>query len=252
MLEFKEDLCDQTGSKRVTKTDKEKGAFVLNAAQRHVLQAAGHEPGDGGDNAKQFVLAVPNDPSGLQLQVSYYNSVRVGAGRTPEARMGRDIVHWMEVGDLLTIANIGKAVFVWKEGAQLPPLSAVAGTAVRQANRSDLLALARKSEGPPPRQERTVSDFRRNAAVVAGAISRANGNCEMPNCSRDTFERDDGTTFLEVHHVIPLAEDGDDTMKNAAALCPTCHRELHYGSNRLAMRRVLAGAISAKEKADRA
>jgi len=34
---------------------------------------------------------------------------------------------------------------------------------------------------------------------------------------------------LEVHHKVPLAEGGDDTVENAIALCPNCHRHAHYG-----------------------
>ncbi|MEC5166165.1 putative HNH restriction endonuclease [Flavobacterium sp. PL11] len=45
-----------------------------------------------------------------------------------------------------------------------------------------------------------------------------------------TFLRDNGNTpYLEVHHKKPLAEDGDDTIENAFALCPNCHRHAHYG-----------------------
>jgi predicted HNH restriction endonuclease len=69
----------------------------------------------------------------------------------------------------------------------------------------------------------------------------------MPNCGTSLFQRDDGSNFLEVHHVVPLGEDGDDTLVNAAALCPMCHRELHYGVERLPKRKVLQAAIKAKE-----
>ncbi len=42
------------------------------------------------------------------------------------------------------------------------------------------------------------------------------------------FEREDGSP-LEVHHVIRLADGGSDTINNSVALCPNCHRELHFG-----------------------
>lgn len=247
MREELRDLFENFGSKVVTKTDKDKGAFVLNEAQRAVLEAAGIHPGDGGGNATRIDLDVPNDPNGLRLSVSYYNSVRKGAGRLPEARMGRDIVHWMEIDDELVLANVGSSVFVWKDNAPSLPLGELAGSVANEADPNNLLKRARTATGKPPRQDRTVSDFRRNSAVVAGALARAMGRCEMPSCSRDTFVRADGTTFLEVHHITPLAESGEDTMVNAAALCPTCHRELHYGSERLRKREQLRTAVSRKE-----
>jgi len=30
-----------------------------------------------------------------------------------------------------------------------------------------------------------------------------------------------------VHHIIPLADGGPDTLENVAALCPNCHRKMH-------------------------
>nr|WP_275041241.1 HNH endonuclease signature motif containing protein [Halomonas meridiana] len=41
--------------------------------------------------------------------------------------------------------------------------------------------------------------------------------------------KSDGSPYLEVHHRKPLAEGGDDTVANAIALCPNCHRAAHYG-----------------------
>ncbi|SFB88291.1 HNH endonuclease [Marinospirillum celere] len=41
--------------------------------------------------------------------------------------------------------------------------------------------------------------------------------------------KSDGTPYLEVHHKTPLALGGEDTVENAIALCPNCHRKAHYG-----------------------
>lgn len=72
-------------------------------------------------------------------------------------------------------------------------------------------------------------DYRRNPDVIAETLIRANGNCGC--CHREApFARaTDGTPFLEVHHRIPLSEGGDDTVENAIALCPNCHRWMHHG-----------------------
>ena len=33
--------------------------------------------------------------------------------------------------------------------------------------------------------------------------------------------------YLEGHHVQPLADGGPDTIENAVAVCPNCHRKVH-------------------------
>lgn len=71
--------------------------------------------------------------------------------------------------------------------------------------------------------------FQRNPYVVAEALFRANGICER--CKKPApFQRDnDATPYLEVHHIITLADGGDDTLDNVIALCPNCHRHAHFG-----------------------
>jgi 5-methylcytosine-specific restriction endonuclease McrA len=81
----------------------------------------------------------------------------------------------------------------------------------------------------PNRSSATVDVFDRNPDVVAEVLLRAEGNCECCNCPAPFIRKSDNTPYLEVHHTIFLAEGGDDTVENAEALCPNCHREKHYG-----------------------
>jgi 5-methylcytosine-specific restriction endonuclease McrA len=72
--------------------------------------------------------------------------------------------------------------------------------------------------------------FIRNADVIVEVLLRAAGHCE--GCSKPApFTRaSNGTPYLEVHHLTPLSQGGDDTIENGIALCPNCHRFRHYGS----------------------
>jgi hypothetical protein len=74
-----------------------------------------------------------------------------------------------------------------------------------------------------------TSSYQRNPHVVEEVLIRAKGKCE--ECKQDApFERKSNKTpYLEVHHKIMLSEDGEDTVKNAIALCPNCHRKAHFG-----------------------
>lgn len=71
--------------------------------------------------------------------------------------------------------------------------------------------------------------FNRNQYVIAEVLDKAKGICE--HCKKIApFVRDnDNSPYLEVHHKTPLAEGGADTVENAIALCPNCHRQAHYG-----------------------
>ena len=77
----------------------------------------------------------------------------------------------------------------------------------------------------------TSLQHRRNPDVIERVRRRAGGICEKCGNKAPFFRRSDGSPYLEIHHVIPLSEDGDDTASNVAALCPNCHREVHYGKD---------------------
>lgn len=74
----------------------------------------------------------------------------------------------------------------------------------------------------------TSTVFVRNPDVVAEVLLRANGFCEKCGAPAP-FKRRDGSPFLEVHHLRPLSKGGEDSVDNAEAQCPNCHRECHFG-----------------------
>lgn len=69
----------------------------------------------------------------------------------------------------------------------------------------------------------------RSEAIRLYALKRANGICE--GCSQPApFLSKDGP-FLEVHHIERIADGGPDHPANVAALCPNCHKHVHYSIN---------------------
>ena len=74
----------------------------------------------------------------------------------------------------------------------------------------------------------TAVVFDRNPDVVAEVLIRARGFCESCRKPAPFIRRSDETPYLEVHHVVRLAVGGEDTVENAKALCPNCHRREHY------------------------
>ena len=48
-------------------------------------------------------------------------------------------------------------------------------------------------------------------------------------CNQEApFEKEDGSPYLEVHHLLRLKNCGPDTVENYAALCPNCHRKFDF------------------------
>ena len=96
----------------------------------------------------------------------------------------------------------------------------------------------KKPDLPPPagtlqpqQRKQTVIQYARDPEIRAWVLKRAGGRCEL--CSNKApFAKEDGTPFLEIHHITQLSHGGTDTLDNTVALCPNCHRNLHYGKDR--------------------
>lgn len=240
------DIFDNFGIKVVSATDKSRSAYVLNAAQLGAVEAAGLAPA-AARPAPGFKLNLLFDAM-PQVEASFYMSNRSSAAaREPEPRMGHAFISsWAEVGDEIVVGNIGRKLYAAKisstVGQDLGPVLAKA----RGANRNTIIRKGKAARGKPKRTTRTVRDFVRDPYVVAAARIRAERCCEMPDCETRLFTQEDGTAFLEVHHIVLLSEGGVDELLNAAALCPMCHRELHHGKRRLTKRARLRAAILAK------
>jgi len=101
-----------------------------------------------------------------------------------------------------------------------------------QTNRQVRLKKLKEVENDTPKQVEVISvAFRRNADVVAEVLERAAGICEVCKKKAPFLRAKDNTPYLEVHHKVRLADGGKDNLDNAIALCPNCHRKLHFGKS---------------------
>ncbi|MGR5411063.1 HNH endonuclease [Vibrio sp. PNB22_8_1] len=71
--------------------------------------------------------------------------------------------------------------------------------------------------------------YERSPDIVAEALIRADGVCELCKSPAPFKRKKDNTPYLEVHHKVRLSDGGEDTIENVIALCPNCHRKVHYG-----------------------
>lgn len=88
-----------------------------------------------------------------------------------------------------------------------------------------------------------TTTYERDPEVKKWVLSQADGRCEC--CGElAPFTNDKGCPFLEVHHLRTLADGGSDKVTNAVAVCPNCHRELHFGVNRSVMLKQMYGRLT--------
>ncbi len=87
-----------------------------------------------------------------------------------------------------------------------------------------------KSPKIPEKVQVVSVGYKRNPTVIVAVLRRADGVCEKCNKKAPFLRQSDGTPYLEVHHKKLLSDGGEDTIENAYALCPNCHREAHFGA----------------------
>ena len=82
----------------------------------------------------------------------------------------------------------------------------------------------------PVQEMRQTTSFVRDPRVKAWVLDNAGDKCEA--CDKPApFVTESGRPFLEVHHVLPLADGGSDTVRNVVAICPNCHRAFHHAED---------------------
>lgn len=72
--------------------------------------------------------------------------------------------------------------------------------------------------------------YERSEAVKYYVLKRANGICEL--CKNPApFRTKEKRRYLEPHHITRISDGGPDHPRRVAAICPNCHKEVHYGEH---------------------
>ena len=87
----------------------------------------------------------------------------------------------------------------------------------------------------PRRRSQYTMGYDREPRVVVLRKMVAQHKCEVEGCNGARFQVASGEYFVEVHHLLPLAEGGADVLENTVALCPTHHRLLHQAKDKLGL-----------------
>lgn len=105
-----------------------------------------------------------------------------------------------------------------------PPLSDAPLDRLRQA----ALEAASQAKQRTPQEAKSFY-HQRSATVRQYVLARAGGACE--SCGQQApFLRANGAPYLEPHHTRRISDGGPDHPRWVGAICPNCHREIHYGA----------------------
>lgn len=85
-------------------------------------------------------------------------------------------------------------------------------------------------EKEPNKKEYIRETFARDRGWVKEAKDKFGYYCLHPNC-KNTFNKNDGIPYIEVHHIIPLFEGGEDAVWNLAVICAHHHKMAHFADN---------------------
>jgi 5-methylcytosine-specific restriction endonuclease McrA len=231
------DLVETTfinhGIKTVSATDVNKSAYVPNMNQKEIFEYFNIDPVD-----RRQDITIKELFTNRILTISYYATLREGANRPPEPRMGlQDLISYLSIGDEILFTHDQENIFIYN-------LSQNTNYEAEENIHSqiDMNTLRNRATHVNPRPQQvvqTINTYPRNSILKNYVKRRSNYSCEMLNCTYQGFQKENGEPYIEVHHVIPLSEEGEDSVYNTVALCPNCHRALHYANNREELREIL-------------
>ncbi len=194
------------------------------------------------------------------------------------AKRGREL-HLFEEVDSGSVRYVGQAVYLGHHSEERPDvksnprkaivfelaispresgeaISSVAGAKTADRNlrlwsrplaqvRELALTGARAASTP---SERRAIVYQRSEAIRVYVLRRAAGICEACG-SEAPFVTGNGKKYLEPHHIHRMADGGPDDPHFVAAVCPNCHRAVHYVGDRDSRNARLAQVVTLKEAA---
>ena len=99
----------------------------------------------------------------------------------------------------------------------------------------------------PSKKEYLIETYARNRGWVKQAKEILGCFCLYKKC-QNTFVKENGESYIEVHHIIPLYDGGEDGIWNLSVLCAHHHRMAHFadGEMRIEMKNFLLKEVAAR------
>lgn len=239
LINLVENTFENYAIKTVSKTDVEKGAYLPNKAQREIMTSVGIVPIH--DKHIQLKELFSNNI----LTASYYPSERVGSGRGAEIRMGlTDLISYISRDDEILFTHDNNSIFIYNL-SNLNSDDNINETNIYSQIDIELLKEKVININTTPSQiEQTIKTYPRNNILRTYVKERSGYSCEMPDCTYVGFDKNDGKKYVEIHHINPLSQGGEDSINNTVALCPNCHRKIHYAKNKEELKQLLQNYLN--------
>ena len=103
--------------------------------------------------------------------------------------------------------------------------------AVDKLSTDKLAELAVNADNETKSVKVVSEQYVRDIKVKQYTLRRADGKCDLCN-EEAPFVNSKGEPYLESHHVVSLSDNGKDSIVNTVALCPNCHRKMHYAKDK--------------------
>lgn len=84
--------------------------------------------------------------------------------------------------------------------------------------------------GNPQYRRKITNAITRPTSLKNAIVKRDGTKCKI--CGNEGFSKKTGERYCELHHMIELNSLAPNTLQswNVLIVCPTCHRQLHYGN----------------------
>jgi hypothetical protein len=137
----------------------------------------------------------------------------------------------------LRLTESERAAWFGRPKIERPPESET--TLDSYVDEGDLLSRLRAldsamQEVSPERRDKLVSvSIRNDSKIVKALKAAADYRCQFPACDAQ-IKKSDGTLYVEVAHIRPVAKRGKSILGNLLVLCPNHHKEFDHGQLEIA------------------
>lgn len=156
---------------------------------------------------------------GLNQTYGNYANIGIG-GKTPQASVRRLLQELREDDFITFLDNSGNYT--------------LRGIDLLESEKQELKNIDISREEPIKR-EYLIETYVRKTKWAREAREVLGTYCLFNKC-KNTFLEESGTPYIEVHHIVPLCEGGEDGIWNLSVLCAHHHRMAHFSDTKTVIR----------------